>query len=189
MAMALAPAENSNPPDANFEEAPALVETRGESPGRRADLPPGSEQRILAYFGCSKQPFADLDDPDLTYLSPLYLEAVKALIDAVESNLGFSALIAEAGMGKTTLLCRLLECYSTAAHTAFLSHTCGNASGLKQALLNELQTMMMHGSGGDRRVLHLVAVRRAKAVSPLRFATAVQKSYRCRRVPRNSSPT
>src|ERR1700692_4506778 len=82
----------ANPLEEHFEQAPPLLETPGKLSGRRADLPPSPDQRILKYFDCSKQPFADADDPDLTYLSPLYLEAVKALIEAVESNLGFSAL-------------------------------------------------------------------------------------------------
>jgi len=112
----------------------------------------GSES-TLSHFGCSKQPFADTYDPDLFFLSSLHHEAVTALIDAVESNLGLSALIAGPGEGKTTLLYRLLECYSTAAHTAFLPRSCGSASALKHALLEELQRMLENGAGAERRVL------------------------------------
>ena len=112
-----------------------------------------SSEDTLLHFGCSKQPFTDSYDPDLFFLSSLHLEAVTALIDAVACDRGLSAFMAGPGAGKTTLLYRLLECYSTAAHTAFLPRSCGSASGLKQALLGELQRMFKKDSGADRRVL------------------------------------
>lgn len=119
--------------------------------------PSGSErdisERTLIYFGCSKQPFAENHDPDQLFLGSLHQEAIAALIDAVECNSGLSAFIAESGMGKTMLLHCLLECYSTAAHTAFLPRSCGGASGLKQALLQELERLLQRDGGSDRRVL------------------------------------
>lgn len=105
------------------------------------------------YSAGSSQPFADTYDAGLFYLSSLHQDAITALIDAVECNRGLSALIAGPGSGKTALLYRLLECYSTAAHTAYLPLAYGSGSGLKNALLNELQRMLKNGGGADRRVL------------------------------------
>jgi TonB family protein len=120
-------------------------------------LPPAkthhTSEATLAHFNLSKDPFADSYDPDLFFLSNLHQQAVTALIDAVECNRGLSAFIAEPGAGKTTLLYRILECYSTAAYTAFLPNSRGGAGGLKQALLAELQRMLKHGGGTDRRIL------------------------------------
>lgn len=120
-----------------------LVSSSGKS---CASEPPAS------YDG-SKGPFADTSDPEHFLLTSRQREAVTSLIDAVECNLGLSAFIAEAGAGKTTLLHRLLECYSTAAYTAILPRSCGSGSGLKDALLSELERMLKNGGGADRRVL------------------------------------
>jgi TonB family protein len=113
----------------------------------------GPSECTISDGSSSKQPFADTFDPEHFFLSSSHREAITALIDAVECNLGLSAFIAEAGAGKTTLLHRLLECYSTAAYTIFLPRSCGSADGLKVTLLSELQRMLENGGGADRRVL------------------------------------
>src|SRR5215472_1776451 len=57
------------------------------------------------------------------YSTPCHREALAALVYGIEAGRGFMTLIAQPGMGKTTLLFRLLEQYRTSARRAFLFQT------------------------------------------------------------------
>ena len=93
---------------------------------------------FLEYFGLREQPFGVTPDPRYLFASPGHREALASLIYGIESNLGFSTLIAEPGMGKTTLLFQILERYRRSARTAFIFNTQCNSHDLLQALLSEL---------------------------------------------------
>jgi TonB family protein len=93
---------------------------------------------FLEHFGLREQPFGVTPDPRYLFSSPAHREALASLIYSIESNLGFSALIAEPGMGKTTLLFQILERYRQCARTAFIFNTQCNSYDLLQALLSEL---------------------------------------------------
>jgi type II secretory pathway predicted ATPase ExeA len=57
----------------------------------------------------------------------------------IEAGLGFSTLIAEPGMGKTTLLNRILSYFRSSARTAFIFETQCNSHELLRNLLLELE--------------------------------------------------
>src|SRR6516162_11101553 len=93
---------------------------------------------FLEYFRFREQPFGVTPDPRYLFPSPGHREALASLIYGIESNLGFGALIAEPGMGKTTLLFHILERYRQFAQTAFIFNTQCSSYDLLQALLSEL---------------------------------------------------
>jgi type II secretory pathway predicted ATPase ExeA len=78
---------------------------------------------FLNYFGLREQPFGTTPDPRLLYLSASHREALASLIYGIETGRGFLALIAEPGMGKTTLLFQLMERLRNSARTVFLFQT------------------------------------------------------------------
>ena len=95
---------------------------------------------FLKYYGLREQPFGVTPDPRFLYLSPAHREALASLVYGIESGLGFLALIASPGMGKTTLLFHLLEKFRTSARTAFLFQTQCNSREFMRFLLAELAT-------------------------------------------------
>ncbi|MFB3814509.1 MAG: TonB family protein [Terriglobales bacterium] len=78
---------------------------------------------FLQFYGLREQPFGVTPNPRYYYATPAHREALASLICSVENELGFAALIAEPGMGKTTLLFDLLQRYRECANTAFVFHT------------------------------------------------------------------
>jgi len=94
--------------------------------------------RLLEYFGLREQPFGVTPDPRYLYFSPSHAEAFASLIYAIEAKRGFSALIAEPGMGKTSLLFHLLGKMQHSARTAFLFQPEPDQHGLLRSLLADL---------------------------------------------------
>ena len=78
---------------------------------------------FLNFYNLREQPFGVTPDPRYLYLSPTHREALASLYYGVEMSRGFLALIAQPGMGKTTLLLRLLERLRNSTCTAFLFQT------------------------------------------------------------------
>jgi general secretion pathway protein A len=96
------------------------------------------QARLLEYFGLRDQPFGVTPDPRYLYFSPSHAEAFASLIYAIEAKRGFSALIAEPGMGKTSLLFHLLDKMQHSARTAFLFQPEPDQHGLLRSLLSDL---------------------------------------------------
>lgn len=96
------------------------------------------QSRMLEYFGLREQPFGVTPDPRYLYFSPSHAEAFASLIYAIEAKRGFSALIAEPGMGKTSLLFHLLDKMQHSARTAFLFQPEPDQHGLLRSLLSDL---------------------------------------------------
>jgi general secretion pathway protein A len=92
----------------------------------------------LNFFGLSEQPFGVTPDPRFLYLSEAHKEALASLYYGIESNRGFIGLIAQPGMGKTTMLFHLLETFRTSARIAFLFQTHCNSREFMRLLLAEL---------------------------------------------------
>src|SRR6266852_2095381 len=61
------------------------------------------------HFGLNKSPFAMTPDSGALFLTSSHREALAGLSYALLRRKGFVVLVGEAGTGKTTLLCRLLE--------------------------------------------------------------------------------
>lgn len=92
----------------------------------------------LNFFGLKEQPFGVTPDPRFLYLSEAHKEALASLYYGIEANRGFIGLIAQPGMGKTTMLFHLLETFRTSAHIAFLFQTHCNSREFMRLLLAEL---------------------------------------------------
>src|SRR5579872_6178312 len=81
---------------------------------------------FVKYFNLTEQPFGSTPDPRFLFQSESHREALASLYCAFYANRGFTALIAEPGMGKTTLLFEFLERARGSAKTVFLFNTfCG----------------------------------------------------------------
>ena len=101
---------------------------------------------FLRFYGLKEQPFGVTPDPRFLYLSPSHREALASLYCSIENNRGFSAMVAPPGMGKTSLLFRLLRSLKGKARTAFLFHPDVNAPQFLQSLMLDIG---LDGSGND----------------------------------------
>ncbi len=95
-------------------------------------------RRLAEHFGLRENPFGVTPDPRFLFHSRTHREALASLINGVECGLGFQVLVAQPGMGKTTLLFNLLERSRNTAHTAFLFQPQIEPRELMQSLLQEL---------------------------------------------------
>jgi general secretion pathway protein A len=93
---------------------------------------------FLTFYGLSEQPFEVTPDPAYLYLSRMHREALTSLSQGIQDLRGFMALIAEPGMGKTTLLNKLMEELRDSARIVFLFQTQCNSHELLRYLLSEL---------------------------------------------------
>jgi general secretion pathway protein A len=76
-----------------------------------------------SHFGLRTEPFSLTPDPSFLYLSPDHAEALAGLKIGLENRRGLMLMIAEVGMGKTTLLYSMLDQLDPQVHTAYLSNT------------------------------------------------------------------
>src|SRR6202049_4857092 len=126
-----------------------------------APAPPGEcneyvqcpEQRFLEHFGLSEQPFGVTPDPRFLYLGPKHRQALAALNYGTELNRGFLTLIAQPGMGKTSLLYNYLEGLRNKARTVFLFQTDCDSRELMSYLLADLG---LDGTGKDLPEMHSI---------------------------------
>ncbi len=93
---------------------------------------------FLDHFGLSEQPFGVTPDPHFLYFSPSHLEAAASLFYGIQTQRGFMALIAQPGMGKTTLLFHLLEHLRDSARTAFLFQAHHDSREFLRSLMTDL---------------------------------------------------
>jgi type II secretory pathway predicted ATPase ExeA len=105
---------------------------------------------LLDFYGLREQPFGVSPDPAYLYASRTHVEALASLLFGIKDNRGFLALIAEPGMGKTTLLNQLLEELHGFARTAFVFQT--------QCDSRELFQYILHDLGVDTQEMGLVAM-------------------------------
>jgi general secretion pathway protein A len=93
---------------------------------------------FLDFYGLREQPFGVTPDPNYLYLSRTHGEALGALEDGIKTDRGFMALIAEPGLGKTTLLYRLLDEFRDTARSVFLFQTQCDSREFFRYILSEL---------------------------------------------------
>jgi type II secretory pathway predicted ATPase ExeA len=106
----------------------------------------GVDQMFLDYYGLNEQPFGVTPDLRFLYLGAQHRQALDVLNYGTELNRGFLTLIAQPGMGKTSLLFQYLEGLRDKARTVFLFQTDGDATELMRYLLAELG---LDGKGMD----------------------------------------
>ena len=75
------------------------------------------------HFGLSREAFALSPDPHFLWSSPEHAEALAALEVGLRTRRGLMVLVAEVGMGKTTILHALLSRLGEGFHTAYLTNT------------------------------------------------------------------
>src|ERR1700719_1361586 len=93
---------------------------------------------FLDFYGLREQPFGVTPDPKYLYFSPSHREALASLFYGIETGRGFLALIAEPGMGKTSLLFQLVERLKGSIRSAFLFQTQCDSRELLRYLLDAL---------------------------------------------------
>jgi N-acetylmuramoyl-L-alanine amidase/type II secretory pathway predicted ATPase ExeA len=93
---------------------------------------------ILDFFHLREQPFGVTPDPAYLYPSRTHCEALDCLTEGILEGRGFLALIAEPGLGKTTLLYQVLEGLRGTATAAYLFQTQCDSREFFQYLLSEL---------------------------------------------------
>jgi type II secretory pathway predicted ATPase ExeA len=91
------------------------------------------------YYQLREQPFGVNPDPRFLYLSKTHREAFSSLLYRIQIDSGFLAMIAQPGMGKTTLLYHLLHQLQPVARTAFLFQTQCTSHELLRHLLSEFE--------------------------------------------------
>jgi type II secretory pathway predicted ATPase ExeA len=115
----------------------ARVKVRGTELAVRAkeQAPP---KNFLEFYGLNQQPFDVTPDPAYLYMSRAHREALTSLTQGVENLRGFMTLVANPGLGKTTLMNKLTEDLGDKARVVHLFQTQCSASELPRYLLSEL---------------------------------------------------
>src|SRR6202040_2817601 len=106
---------------------------------------------FLDFYKLREQPFGVTPDPRYLYFSPGHREALASLFHGIETGRGFLSLVAEPGMGKTTLLFQLLQRWKGYIHSAFLFQTQCDSRELIRYLLDDLG---LKSSGDDIVRMH-----------------------------------
>jgi type II secretory pathway predicted ATPase ExeA len=119
---------------------------------------------FLGYYNLLEQPFGVTPDTRFLYLNHMYREALASLWYGVSEGRGFMGLIADPGMGKTTLLFQLLQrLRRTSARTVFLFQTCCDSSDLIRYLLQDLGISPAPDVASMHHQLNDALVREARA--------------------------
>jgi type II secretory pathway predicted ATPase ExeA/HSP20 family molecular chaperone IbpA len=93
---------------------------------------------FLDFYGLCEQPFGVTPDPAYLYPTRTHGQALTALMYGIKTGRGFMALIADPGMGKTTLLYRLMDELRESARTVFLFQTQCDTREFFSYVLSEL---------------------------------------------------
>jgi general secretion pathway protein A len=101
---------------------------------------------VLDYYKLREQPFGVTPDPRFLFLSHTHREALASMLYGIDAGCGFLALIAAPGLGKTTLLYRLIHQLQERARTIFFAQTVDKPIDLVHGLLNGLGVRNIQGS-------------------------------------------
>jgi len=122
---------------------------------------------FLEFYHLRQQPFGVTPDPAYLYLTRTHRDALNSLNAGIKEGRGFFSLIAEPGMGKTTLLYELLDQLHDSARTVFLFQTQCDSREFFQYLLSELgvdikgmDLVSMHNKLNELLFAEMVAGRR-----------------------------
>ncbi len=102
-------------------------------------MSPTVDDLILRHFGLRENPFGVTPDPRFLFMSGTHREALASLVNGIECGFGFQVLVAQPGMGKTTLLFDFLERFNS-SRTAFLFQQQQDPREFLQSLLMELKS-------------------------------------------------
>src|SRR5258708_27124153 len=93
---------------------------------------------FLNFYKLREQPFGVTPDPRYFYFSQGQRGALGSLFYGIETNRGFLSLVAEPGVGKTTLLFHLLKSWRGHVNSAFLFQTQCDSREFIRYLMNDL---------------------------------------------------
>lgn len=93
---------------------------------------------FLQHFQLAEQPFGATPDPRFLFQSSSHREALASLHTGFYGNRGFTVLIADPGMGKTTLLFDFLDHIRDRARTVFLFDTLCEPKDVLSLILHDL---------------------------------------------------
>ncbi len=105
-----------------------------------------TEAMVLDYYELREQPFGVTPDSRYLFLSASHRRALASLLHGVDTGSGLVALIAETGLGKTTLLFQALSQLQEKALTAFLLQTVCTPMDLLRSILTGLGIQERQGS-------------------------------------------
>ena len=147
--------ESATVAEENDVERNAIEEVAFGSQAQPVDTTPEKTApvNLLDFYKLRQQPFDVTPDPSYLYLSPSHRDALATLKQGIEHFRGFMMLVAEPGMGKTTLLNKLMEELSDSARVVFLFQTQCSSRELLCFILNELEV--------DHTGMDVVAMHRA----------------------------
>jgi len=97
------------------------------------------DEQIFRHFGLRENPFGVTPDPRFLFMSRTHREALASLVNGIQCGFGFQVLVAQPGMGKTTLLFDFLERFR-GSRTAFLFQQQHDSREFLQSLLLELKS-------------------------------------------------
>jgi TonB family protein len=123
----------------------------GQIPGPSFLHRSDSGEGFLKQFGFREQPFGVTPDPSYLFFSEMHRSALQLLVNSIECNLGFAVLLGAPGMGKTSLLLKLLTQYRVSARTAFIFQTQCTPHDLLRHLASEFE---IPSSNNDEVLLH-----------------------------------
>jgi general secretion pathway protein A len=106
---------------------------------------------VLDFYNLAEQPFGVTPDPRFLYLGSTHREALASALYGVSAVRGFTALIAQPGMGKTTLLFDFLHKVRNHAKTVFLFQSQCSPRDFLRSLLADLG---IDDDGGDFVRMH-----------------------------------
>ena len=106
---------------------------------------------FLEYFGLIEQPFGVTPDPRFLHMGAKHREALASLVYGTDTNRGFLALIAQPGMGKTSLLYQYLEGLRNKSRAAFIFQTdCDSEDFIRHILVD----LSLDPAGKDLPAMH-----------------------------------
>jgi general secretion pathway protein A len=115
-------------------------------------------------YGLREQPFGVTPNPRFLYFSSMHKAALTSLVNSVCERRGFSVLIANPGMGKTSVIMQLLYLLKDSARTAFLFQSHGNTKEFLTALLQDIEAPAASDDLADmQRALNAAVLREAQA--------------------------
>jgi general secretion pathway protein A len=106
---------------------------------------------FLEYYGLIEQPFGVTPDPRFLHMGAKHREALASLVYGTDTNRGFLALIAQPGMGKTSLLYQYLEGLRNKSRAAFIFQTdCDSEDFIRHILVD----LSLDPAGKDLPAMH-----------------------------------
>jgi general secretion pathway protein A len=112
-----------------------------------------TQMTALDYYKLQEQPFGVTPDSRYVFLTPSHKEALSSLVYGIESGCGFVALIADPGLGKTTLLYQTLDILRDNARIVFLFQTISTPLDLLRALLSGLGVRELRGNLVEMQIM------------------------------------